>query len=468
MRVESSLTVEQINEMLEHAGIESMCVLNEGNGRLRFETGPGGGDGEEAVIASLQSFFTTENGFAEHEVIFIGRDPEYDTIFFASVHSTVRGLAQGGLRLSKYLTVGDAIRDGLRLSQGMTRKNALAELWWGGGKGVIPLTTRLEQRLKADSTGRKGVRKSLFQAYGRFVSSLRGIYYTAADLNTSLADMENVLSTTRFVTCLPVDHGGSGDPSPMTARGVHTAMSTAWKELFGAELSGVRVAVQGVGKVGKPLAHGLAKAGALLTLADYDRRVAEGVAQDLQSAHPGLHVDVVERDEILRAPVDVVAPCAKGGVIGEAAVAALHEDVKLVCGGANNILDDEDRDAALLHARGITFIPDFLCNRMGIINCADEWLGYSEDEVEKRIPAISADTRELLSRTRQSGRNTLQEARAMADERLTAEEHPLKRMQGRGQLLAKAFADRLQKMRAFHQTDVLEHRTEEPETYRRW
>jgi leucine dehydrogenase len=286
-------------------------------------------------------------------------------------------------------------------------------------------------------------RRRLFQAYGKFVSRLGGTYYTAADLNTYNSDMVDVLSTTRFVTCLPIDRGGSGDPSPMTARGVFESMQAAWDVLFSAPLSGVRVAVQGVGKVGKPLTTCLAEAGARLWLADFDQDVAERVARSLRDEHPGVEIEVVGRDEILRAPVDVIAPCAVGGVIDEAVIDALHPDVRLVCGGANNILDDEDRDAALLHARGVTFIPDFLCNRMGIINCADEWLGYSMKDVEDKIPDIPDDTRTLLRQVRDSRRNTLEEARAMADKRLGAEEHPLRELRGRGRKLAEAFASHL-------------------------
>jgi leucine dehydrogenase len=433
--------IEDLHEIFLQAGIDRACVLNDGNG-LQFHAGPGNPNGT-AAFELLRRSLTPENGFADHEALFIGRDGEFDTLFFATVHNTRRGLAQGGLRLKEYPDgVRDIIRDGLRLSQGMTRKNALAGLWWGGGKGIIPMSRRLKDALYGKTPDTE-MRKRLFQAYGRFVSRLGGTYYTAADLNTDLSDMVDVLSTTRFVTCLPIDRGGSGDPSPMTARGVFESMQAAWAELFGAPLSGVRVAVQGVGKVGKQLAACLGEAGARLWLADIDREVAERVARSLRGERPGVEIQVVSRDEILRAPVDVVAPCAVGGVIDEAAIAALHPDVRLVCGGANNILDNEDRDAALLHARGITFIPDFLCNRMGIINCADEWLGYSAKDVEGKIPGIRDDTRTLLRQVRDRRRNALEEARAMADERLGAEEHPLRELRGRGRKLAEAVATHL-------------------------
>jgi leucine dehydrogenase len=289
-------------------------------------------------------------------------------------------------------------------------------------------------------------RRQLFSAYGRFVSGIGGVYYTAADMNTGMTDMVDVLSSTRYVTCLPPDHGGSGDPSQMTARGVFESMVAAWQEIQRdptAQLAGVRVAVQGVGKVGESLVEYLARAQAKIWIADARPETAAAVA----AANRTSGIVVVPAGDILRAPVDVISPCATGGVIDAKTIEQLHREVRLICGGANNILASEDSDAEQLHARGVILIPDFLCNRMGIINCADEWLGYLAEDIEKEIKGITVDTKELLARVARTGRNPLSEARGMADERLSSGQHPLIRLRGRGLRLTARFLRTLEQKR---------------------
>ena len=185
------------------------------------------------ILKPLQAFFELSQDFSNHEGVFIGREDGLETLFFAFVHDTRRGLAQGGLRFSKYNTLADLLVDGLRLSQGMTRKNALAGLWWGGGKGIMAFPPDIDstEQLKVGTE----TRRKYFEGYARFIASLGGVYYTAEDVGTNTEDMRALLSQNRFTTCIPAETGGSGNPSPFTARGVFKAMQAAWKVISGTD-----------------------------------------------------------------------------------------------------------------------------------------------------------------------------------------------------------------------------------------
>jgi glutamate dehydrogenase/leucine dehydrogenase len=405
----------------------------------------------------------------EHEAIFIGRPaPEHaeiDTLFFAFVHDTTRGLAQGGLRLRDYTNDGELrklFEDGLRLAQGMTMKNSMARLWWGGGKGIIANNARLAPLLDRPKNGNgaakaddyPAAREILFEEYGRFVSELGGVYYTAADMNTDGLDMQRVLRTTRFVTCLPEEVGGSADPSPVTARGVFRAIKTAWGLLAGTEsLRDVRVAVQGIGKVGIPLVVDLLEDGAQVWVGDtlegqeaaverlraaIQDACGEGRAIDPDRLHvvpPGSETGILGQE------VDVISPCAKGQTINQEAIQHFASTVKLVCGAANNMLGDEEPDAERMHARGVCYVPDFVCNRMGIMNCADEWMGFLQADSDRELDRVEEDVREIVSRWKEEGAQTLAVAREMAVERLDVS-HPLDRMVGRGNRLLERYLEK--------------------------
>lgn len=368
------------------------------------------------TLAPLVELMQASADFAAHEAVFIGRDDAFGTLFFAFVHDTHRGLAQGGLRFASYATAADLLRDGLRLSRGMTRKNALAGIWWGGGKGIVARTEGIESRPQLLAASPE--RDRLFEAYGEFIASLGGIYYTAEDFGTTTRDMNSILRKNRFVTCIAPELGGSGNPSHLTARGVLQAIKAAWKHLEGtASLAGVRVALQGVGNVGGRLARLLAAEGATLTIADPS---SEAVAQ-IVAEIPGTRV--VEGDEIFAAEADVLAPCARGAQISETTIPRLQ--VKLVCGAANNILDRPERDAQALQDRNILFVPDYVANRMGIVNCADEWCGKPlEEDLDAKIQDVYDDTLELLERAARSGETTTAAAEAWADQK-AKQEHPL-------------------------------------------
>ena len=320
--------------------------------------------------------------FDRHEGIFVQAAPDTGVLQGAFIHRTCRGQAAGGVRFWRYDTVEEFLHDGLRLARGMTHKNALAGLWWGGGKGVM-----VEEGPAAGP-----LRRRIYEEYGELLTSLRGCYVTAEDAGTSVEDMAAVFSRTRFTTCIPPSLGGSGNPSAPTARGVVRGMEAALAHLGRGGLAGKTVAVQGLGHVGEPLVELLRERGvARVVGSDLDparcdalrRRFAgqigAGGAFDFAAR-------VTARDDlwILEQPADVFAPCATGGVLGPLTIPRLAATV--VCGAANNQLEDPERDDLLLHRRGVLYMPDFLVNRMGIVHCADEQYGYVGDE-DPRIAA---------------------------------------------------------------------------------
>jgi glutamate dehydrogenase/leucine dehydrogenase len=372
------------------------------------------------VLGSVQEFLETSNDFDEHEGIFIGREDGIETLFFAFVHNTKRGLAQGGLRFLKYDNIGSLLTDGLRLSRGMTRKNALAGLWWGGGKGIMPLPVGCQEAVQDPVQ-----RQRLFAAYGRFVASLDGLYYTAEDMGTSPEDMKAVHSVNRFTTCIPPELGGSGNPSPFTARGVFRAMEAAWAVLKGAKnLRGVKVAVQGGGNVGAPLICELSDSGAEVWVADIP--ASRKRLEELTNGRPNVHI-IENPDDVYDLEVDIFSPCWRGAVINKETIPRLK--AKLICGAANNILS-EDADADRLVARGIEYVPDYVCNRMGIVNCADEWMGYLPEDVSQAADRVYPDTLKIFEYARGMKITTAEAADQLAD-KAAADLHPIMGHRGR-------------------------------------
>ncbi len=389
-------SVEALHDLLAEQGVTRAFIVSE-NGEITLS--------HPRLLAPVKAFFELSQDFANHEGVFIGREDGIPTLFFAFVHDTRRGLAQGGLRFKPYDSLADVLVDGLRLAQGMTRKNALAGLWWGGGKGIVAATDSV--RTPEYLTESTPERLEMFRAYGRFIASLGGIYYTAEDVGTKTSDMNAILGQNRFTTCVGGELGGSGNPSPATARGVFVAMQAAWRFLTGTDdLAGVRVAVQGVGNVGGPLVALLDDAGARIWVTDIDTRALEALANQ----RPG--IEVVSGDAIFDLDVDVFAPCAIGAQVNERTIPRLK--VQLICGAANNILG-EDADAERLRQRGIAYVPDYLCNRMGITNCADEWQGYLPGDVELAAERVYPDTLRVLKHARSQMITTAAAADQLAD-----------------------------------------------------
>lgn len=336
---------------------------------------------------------------ATHESVYQFSDPARGLHSIIAIHSTRRGPALGGTRFLAYATFDEALEDVLRLSRGMTYKAAAAGLPLGGGKAVI--------------IGNPGTMKSaaLLEAYGTAIDELGGRYVTAEDVGTTVADMEVVRQTTRHVSGLALEHGGSGDPSPATASGVLEAMRSVAERFTGnRNLGGMRVAVQGVGKVGGALVGLLRAAGCDVVVSDIDRRSAEMVAD----RHG---VDLVPSGDILSQPCDILAPCALGGAISAETVRTLR--CRAIVGSANNQLT-HDAVADLLEQTGILYVPDFVANAGGLINIADELKpgGYDPERALASVSGIGRSVTTILRSAADNGTNPLDAALALAESRL--------------------------------------------------
>lgn len=332
-----------------------------------------------------------------HEEVLFGHDPVSGLKAIIAIHSTALGPALGGTRFFQYESEADALSDVLRLSKAMSYKSAVAGLDLGGGKAVIigdPNQLRSER---------------LLRAFGRVIDSLGGRYITAEDVGTTIADMITIRRETRWVTGLPDAHGGSGDPSPATARGVMGAIRAVTERLWGSEdLSGRTIAVQGVGKVGSSLVEWLTKAGAKTVVTDVNDAALHHVASTYGST-------VVEMDEIFDIGCDIFAPCALGGVISKSTIPRLR--CRAVVGSANNQLAT-DADAARLVERDILYAPDFVVNAGGIINIADELHGYDWKRAVSAIDHIYENVNRVLDAADTLGVNPHQAAVAVARERI--------------------------------------------------
>jgi leucine dehydrogenase len=311
------------------------------------------------------------------------------------IHSTTLGLALGGCRLWPYASLDDAFADAARLAEGMSYKNALAGLPFGGAKAVI-----CQPHEPFD-------RRALFQAFGRAVESLGGRYVTAEDVGTTINDMDDVATATRHVAGRRPEAGrAGGDPSPWTARGVFDAMRAATRMVFGSGLDRRTVAVQGLGHVGASLCRLLADAGARLVIADIDRDRCERLGRDLGAR-------IADASDIALVDADIFAPCALGGVLTRKVAATMK--ARLVCGAANNQLATPDVAAALVD-NGIIYVPDYVANAGGVISVAAEHLCEEEVQVAARVAAIGPRTALILEKAARWGHSPALVADRMAEE----------------------------------------------------
>ncbi len=338
--------------------------------------------------------------FDGHEQVVFGHDRATGLRAILAIHSTALGPAAGGCRMWAYPSSDEALTDALRLSRGMSYKNAMAELDFGGGKAVII----------GDARAHKS--PALFQAFGRLVESLGGRYITAEDVGTTTADMEQVATQTRFVSGLARKSGEvGGDPGPKTALGVFLGIRAAVRFQLGRSLEGVGVAVQGLGGVGHPLCRLLAADGARLTVADARTELAQQVGDELGAT-------VVPAEAILEQQAEVLAPCALGAVLNERSIPRLR--VRVIAGAANNQLAREADGQALMKA-GILYAPDYVINAGGIINVAHEYHGgSSEAAVRAAIEKIPERLSAIFERARRESLPTSVVADQMARERLQA------------------------------------------------
>ncbi len=338
-------------------------------------------------------------GTETHESVHFGVDAATGLKAIVAIHSTVLGPSLGGTRFYPYPDEDAALVDVLRLSQGMTYKAAAAGLSQGGGKAVI-----IGDPAKLAS-------EELFRAYGKFVDGLAGRYITAEDVGTTVPNMEIVATVTRSVRGLPIESGGSGDPSPATARGVVASLQAVSRHLWGTtDLRGRRIAVRGVGKVGYSLTEMLSHLGVELVIADVNENAADTAADKFGAK-------VVSVDEIQRVDCDVYSPCALGADLNAFSIPQLA--CAAVVGSANNQLA-EGADADRLAARGILYAPDFVVNAGGIINIAAETGGYSLEKSNKMVDRIYDNLSEILRRSDKLGISTEEAAEHLAETRINA------------------------------------------------
>jgi leucine dehydrogenase len=333
--------------------------------------------------------------FDDHEVVHFVTDEDCGLKAIIAIHSTHLGPAAGGARHWQYAEDADALTDALRLSRGMSYKNAMAGLPLGGGKSV----------LLAGPDGAKS--PDMLHAFGKAVDRLGGRYVTAEDVGMSVADMVEVARTTKFVAGLPNTAGDvGGDPGPHTSLGVFLGIKAAVKRALGKDsLEGLHIALQGAGSVATGVALHAAAERARLSIADVD----QAKAQKLADAANG---SVVSADEILGIEADVLSPCALGAIFNEETIAALR--VPVVAGGANNQLATPE-DGQRLHQRGILYAPDYVINAGGIINVCTEYLADGDAKlVRERIEGIPVRLDQVWAESASSGRDPAAVADAMA------------------------------------------------------
>jgi leucine dehydrogenase len=333
--------------------------------------------------------------FDEHELVHFVTDRESGLKALIAVHSRHLGPGAGGTRFWHYAETGDAVADVLRLSRGMSYKNAMAGLPLGGGKAVILADA---QRTKTPE---------LIAAFGKAVDGLGGAYVTAEDVGMNVADMVAIARETRYVAGLPVAEGDvGGDPGPHTSYGVYLGVRAAVRRALGKDsLQGLHIAIQGAGSVASGLARRAAKDGARISLADVDAKRAHGLADEVGA-------QVVDPGQILAIEADVLSPNALGAILDEATIAALR--VPIVAGGANNQLATP-ADGDRIHRRGILYAPDYVINAGGIINVSTEYLRDSDETlVRERIEAIPGRLDRIWDESETTGSNPAAVADAMA------------------------------------------------------
>lgn len=350
----------------------------------------------ETNVESRFSIFETME-MEDYEQVVFCHDKVSGLKAIIAIHDTTLGPALGGLRMWNYASDEEALIDALRLSKGMTYKNAAAGLNLGGGKAVII----------GDAKTQKS--EALFRAFGRYVQSLNGRYITAEDVNTTVADMDYIHMETDFVTGVSPAFGSSGNPSPVTAYGVYRGMKAAAKEVYGTDsLGGKTVAIQGVGNVAFNLCRHLHEEGAKLIVTDINQEA-------LQRAEEAFGALIVAPEDIYSVEADIFAPCALGATLNDETIPQLK--VKIIAGAANNQLK-EDRHGDMLEERDILYVPDFVINAGGVINVADELDGYNRDRAMKKVELVYDAVTKVFEIAKRDHLPTYRAAEKMAEERI--------------------------------------------------
>jgi leucine dehydrogenase len=335
-----------------------------------------------------------------HEEVVFFSDPSCNLKAIVAIHNTTLGPALGGTRMWNYKNIDEAIEDALRLSRGMTYKNAISGLNLGGGKAVI----------MGDPTKDKS--EALFRSYGRFVESLNGRYITAEDVNTTVDDMEYIFAETSNVTGVAEINGGSGNPSPWTARGVFRGMEASCLKVFGdRSLKGKVVALQGAGSVGCHLGKHLFDSGAKVFFTD----ISEANIARFKEIVP--NSEFVSTNDIYDMKADIYAPCALGATINDQTIDRLK--VKIICGAANNQLA-ENRHGDMLKEKGILYAPDYLINAGGVMNVSIEFEGWSAEKATKMVDKIFDTTLKIFKLSDEQNIPVYKATDLMAEQRIAA------------------------------------------------
>ncbi|WP_290878129.1 Glu/Leu/Phe/Val dehydrogenase [Gracilimonas sp.] len=360
----------------------------------------------EAPVKESKKLITKNSNFPlfdeladkEHEQVVICSDPETGLKAIIAIHNTTLGPALGGTRMWNYESEEAAMKDVLRLSRGMTYKSAISGLNLGGGKAVIigdPHTEKTE---------------ALFRAFGRFVDGLGGRYITAEDVGMTEKEMEWIYSETKYVTGIPKALGGSGNPSPVTAYGVYMGVKACAKKAYGSDsLEGKKIALQGAGNVASYFARHAAKEDAKLFICDIYGEKAKTLAKEVGA-------EVVDPDSIYGLDVDIYTPCALGGVINDDTIDQFKCDI--IAGGANNVLDEEDKHGQMLLDKGIIYAPDYVINAGGIINIASELEGYNEERALQNAGNIYNTITDILNYSDEHGIPAHKASNALAEKRI--------------------------------------------------
>jgi len=334
-----------------------------------------------------------------HEQVVFWSEPELDYRGIIAIHDSTMGPALGGTRFWNYSSDEEALVDVLRLSHGMTYKAAIAGVNLGGGKSVIVGDNRTRDR------------EMIFRAHGRAVESLGGRYITAEDVGTSVDDMEFVRMETDAVVGV---HGGSGDPSPVTAFGTYQGMRACAQQKYGdSSLAGRHVTVQGVGNVGYHLCGLLADEGARLTVTDIDPERVESVCREFDA-------EPCEPDDIYGVEADIFAPCALGAVINDDTLKVLKVDI--VAGAANNQLA-RSRHGGILHERKVLYAPDYVINAGGLINVYGELHDWTPDRSKRKAMEIYSTLLRIFERADEDGVPTAAAADQLAEQRIRNARH---------------------------------------------
>lgn len=331
-----------------------------------------------------------------YKKVLLGLDTSVGLESYIAIHNTHRGPACGGIRLLPYATRQEALHDVLRLSKGMSYKSALAELGFGGGKSVIIASPEAKTR-------------DLFHAFGKFVDSLQGEYIAAKDMNVSTQDLMWAKEKTEHVLGIEGVPGSSGDPSPVTARGIVRGLEATAEELLGRRsLSGLKVSIQGIGHVGYSVAEQVVEAGGQIWVTDINPASVEKAVKELGAT-------AVSGDAIYDVECDIFSPCARGAILNGRTIPRLR--TKAVVGAANNQLETET-DGMRLFERGILYAPDYLVNAGGIINIYAEMGGYTEAKAFAKADRVYDTLREVYRRAKAQRTAPFVVADQLAEERL--------------------------------------------------